>query len=82
MRPSIVILLLALSAGCTDFPELEGQESAAIRSAPYPRLIPLEGALVAPVDTTGEAQKIEQDLKRRSEALSQKAQALENTSTE
>ncbi|WP_424833202.1 hypothetical protein [Ruegeria sp.] len=64
--------------GCADIPELEGSEAASLRQAPYPRLIPLDDTLGTPIDPISEAETVEDDLIARSDALAQKAEALQN----
>ena len=78
MKPLPLILLLFTAAGCADIPELEGSESAALRKALYPKLIPLEATLDPPADPVSEAAEVEEDLTARSDALAEKAEALEN----
>ncbi len=78
--PTLIVLLIAC-AGCTDIPELEGSETAALRKAPYPRLIPLDDALGAPIDPISEANSVEEDLTARAEALTKRAEALQNAET-
>ncbi|NOD74972.1 MULTISPECIES: hypothetical protein [unclassified Ruegeria] len=73
--------LVFLCAGCADFPELEGSEPASVKKAPYPRLVPLQETLGAPIDPVSEAVAVEEDLTQRSEALAQKAEALQNAQT-
>ncbi|EEE39081.1 hypothetical protein RKLH11_2927 [Rhodobacteraceae bacterium KLH11] len=72
------LFLVLVTAGCADIPELEGSETAALRKAPYPRLVPLDTNLVPPVDPVSEAAEVEEDLSTRSEALAKKAQALQD----
>lgn len=81
MKPVLLIPLLLASAACTDIPELDGSEPRSVRSAPYPRLIPIDETLGAPIDPAGEAEEVESDLTARSEALAQKAAALQNAET-
>lgn len=81
MKPATLIPLLLICAACADFPELEGREAPDVRKAPYPRLIPLQDTLGPPVDPVSEAEEVEEDLLARSEALTQKAQALQNAQT-
>jgi hypothetical protein len=76
-RLPVLVLILTL-AGCTNFPELEGSESRAVKTAPYPKLLPLPNVLGAPADPVSEASAVEQDLTARSEALAKKAEALQN----
>ncbi|MCX8954497.1 hypothetical protein OU790_13750 [Ruegeria sp. NA] len=76
-----VLPLILSCAACADIPELEGSEPAAVRSAPYPRLIPLQETLGPPVDPIHQAAAVEDDLTQRSNALAQKAQALQNAQT-
>ncbi len=77
MKPLPLIFLLLAAAGCADIPELDGSESAALQKAPYPKLIPLQPALGAPVDPVNEAAEVEEDLTARGEALAKKAEALQ-----
>lgn len=72
------ILLVLATAGCANIPELEGSETAALRKAPYPKLIALDPALGPPTDPISEAAEVEEDLTARSEALANKAEALQN----
>ncbi|MEO1107893.1 MAG: hypothetical protein AAFX90_08235 [Pseudomonadota bacterium] len=76
----LLILSLAL-AGCADIPELDGSESRLVQKAAYPRLIPLQDTLGAPVDPVNEAPEVEDDLNARAEALRKKADALQNAPT-
>lgn len=78
MKPLPLLVLLVICVGCTDFPELDGSESRAVKSAPYPDLLPLNDTLGDPVDPVSEAAEVEQDLTARSEALAQKAEELQN----
>lgn len=82
MKSLSVFLLLALSAGCADFPELEGREAPSVKTARYPKLIPLTETSLPQIDPVSEAAEVEEDLTQRSKALSQKAKALQNASTE
>ncbi len=76
------IFLMLAAAGCANIPELEGSETAALRKAPYPKLIALDPALGAPADPISEAEEVEEDLTTRSEALAKKAEALQNAEIE
>ncbi|SDW22960.1 hypothetical protein SAMN05444358_101271 [Ruegeria halocynthiae] len=76
------ILFLLAAAGCTNIPELEGRETAALHKAPYPELIDLDPALGPPADPISEAAEVEEDLIARSEALAKKAEALQNVEIE
>lgn len=78
VKPLPLLALFIFCAGCADFPELDGSEPASVKSARYPRLIPLQDTLGPPVDPVSEAAEVEEDLTARSEALSKKAQALQN----
>ena len=78
MKPLPLILHLLTAAGCADIPELDGSESAALRKAPYPILIPLEATLDPPTDPVSEAAEVEEDLSTRSKALAKRAEALQN----
>ncbi len=79
LLPLLPIVLLW--AGCADFPELEGSEAASVQKAPYPRLVPLQETLGPAIDPVSEAAAVEEDLTQRSEALAQKAEALQNAPT-
>ncbi|WP_010441983.1 hypothetical protein [Ruegeria conchae] len=76
LLPSIFLVLA--TASCANIPELEGSETAALRKAPYPKLIALDPALGAPTDPVSEAEEVEEDLSTRGEALAKKAEALQN----
>lgn len=76
-----VLPIILVFAGCSDFPELEGSESASVKSAPYPRLVPLQETLGPSIDPISQAAEVEEDLTQRSEALAKKAQALQNAQT-
>ena len=78
MKPLPLILFLFTAAGCTDIPELEGSESAALRKAPYPKLIPLEATLDPPADPVSDAAEEEEYLTARSKALAKRAEALQS----
>lgn len=79
MKPLPVLFLVALSAGCTDFPELRGREAATVVDAPYPKLIPLDEALGPPVDVASEAADLRKDLTERKKSLRKRANRLQNT---
>lgn len=76
-----VLPLILVFAGCSNFPELEGSEPASVKSAPYPRLVPLQETLGPSIDPISQAAEVEEDLTQRSEALAKKAQALQNAQT-
>lgn len=78
MKPLRYLVLLSFCAACADIPELDGSESASVRSARFPRLIPLQETLGPPADPVSEAAEVEEELTARSEALSNKARALQN----
>ncbi len=80
MKPILFLPLLALCA-CTNIPELEGKEAPSLRTAPYPKLTPIEASLGAPVDPVSEAEEVEEDLIARGEALGERAEALQNAET-
>ena len=49
MRRSLFTLVLVLaSAGCSDFPQLDGVTSERARAADYPRILPLDQLLAGP----------------------------------
>ncbi|MCA0928554.1 hypothetical protein [Ruegeria profundi] len=79
MKRLPLLILVLICAGCADFPELEGSEPPELRSARYPKLIPLQEALGPPVEPANEAAEVEEDLKARREALEKKSQDLQNT---
>ncbi|SHF22691.1 hypothetical protein SAMN05444279_12231 [Ruegeria intermedia] len=79
MKPLPVLFLVALAAGCTNIPELQGREAAAVTDAPYPRLIPLDEALGPPVDVVSEAADLSKNLTERKKSLRQRANRLQNT---
>jgi len=81
VKPLSLLILFLACTGCADIPELEGSEPASVRSAPYPRLIPLQGAIATPVDPMSEAAEVEEELAARSEALARRADALQNAET-
>ncbi|QFT72417.1 hypothetical protein [Ruegeria sp. THAF33] len=76
-----VLPLILVFAGCSDFTELEGSEPASVKSAPYPRLVPVQETLGPSIDPVSQAAEVEEDLTQRSEALAKKAQALQNAQT-
>ncbi len=78
MKLLLPIFFVLAAAGCANIPELEGSETAALRKAPYPTLIALDPALGPPTDPISEAEEVEEDLTARSEALAEKAEALQN----
>jgi hypothetical protein len=78
MKPSVLIPLLLVCAACANVPELEGREGPSVRNARYPRLIPLDETLGAPVNPANEAEDVESDLIARSEELARKAAALQS----
>lgn len=81
MKHAALIVLMIALAGCADIPELEGSESASLRKAPYPRLIPLDQTLGPPADPVSEAREVEEELTARAEALAERAEALQNAET-
>lgn len=42
LRPAILIAILSLGAGCTQFPDLDSAVTDTARDAPYPDLLPVE----------------------------------------
>lgn len=64
-----VLPLILVFAGCSDFTELEGSEPASVKSAPYPRLVPVQETLGPSIDPVSQAAEVEEDLTQRSEAL-------------
>ncbi len=81
MKALPFLILTVVLASCADIPELDGVEPRGIQKAAYPRLIPLQDTLGAPVDPVSEAEEVEEDLTTRSEALKKKAEALQNAET-
>ncbi len=78
MKPLLPLVLLLSVAGCTEIPQLEGDDTAAITNASYPKLIPLEETLGQPVNPEGEAAVVEEELNERAKSLDQKAKALQS----
>ena len=78
MKPLPLMILILACSGCADFPELEGREQPDVRSARYPKLIPLQESLGPPVDPVNEAVEVEEDLVARRKELEKKAQKLQN----
>lgn len=78
MKPLPLILVLLACAACANIPELEGSEGPELRKAPYPRLIPISDTLGPPANPVNEAEEVEEELTERSEALAEKAQALQD----
>ncbi|WP_420584397.1 hypothetical protein [Ruegeria sp.] len=78
MKPLPLLILILTCAGCADFPELDGSEPPDLSSARYPKLIPLQETLGAPVDPVSEAEEVEEDLNARREDLEKKADALQS----
>ncbi|MGI9370490.1 MAG: hypothetical protein ACR2O2_16795 [Ruegeria sp.] len=78
MKPLLPLVLLFFYACCTEIPQLEGDDAAAITNARYPKLIPLEEALGPPVNPEDEAAIVEEELDARSKSLDQKAKALQS----
>ena len=70
------LVALALAAACTRVPELEDRLTADLRGAPYPDLVPLEGALEPLPPPRQKAQALEQQLNARSTRLQRRAEAL------
>ncbi|WP_108858991.1 hypothetical protein [Ruegeria sp. Alg231-54] len=81
MKPLPLLVLLLTCAACTDFPELEGREQPNVRSAAYPKLVPLQDILGPPINPVNEAAEVEEDLTARREALAKRAEALQNVQT-
>ncbi|SLN31433.1 hypothetical protein [Ruegeria meonggei] len=78
MKPLPLLILFLACAGCTNFPELEGREQPDVKSARYPKLIPLQENLGPPIDPVNEAAEVEEDLLARREALQKKSEELQN----
>lgn len=81
LKPLPILTLLVFCVACVDFPELEDSETRAVKSAPFPSLVPLQDRLGPPIDPASEASQVEEDLNARSEALAKKAEALQNAQT-
>lgn len=77
MKPLPLIAALIACAACADIPELEGSEGPALRKAAYPKLVPISDTLGPPGDPISEADEVEEELTARSEALAEKAKALQ-----
>ncbi|WP_170330857.1 hypothetical protein [Ruegeria arenilitoris] len=77
MKPLSMLILVLACAGCADFPELEGREQPNVKSARYPKLVPIQENLGPPVDPLNEAAEVEEDLIARREALQKKAEELQ-----
>ncbi|SMO49181.1 hypothetical protein [Ruegeria faecimaris] len=81
MKPLLLLPLVLLCLGCTNFPELKDREGPNVQSAPYPKLTPLADVFAVPVDPLYEAAEVESELTDRSKALKKKATALQNAQT-
>ena len=46
---ALALALIPLLAGCSDFPDLGGAVSPAAATAPAPRLVPIEGLILAAI---------------------------------
>jgi len=77
MKPLPLLILIFACAGCADFPELEGRELDNVKSARYPKLIPLQENLGPPADPANEAIEVEEDLIARRKELQKKARKLQ-----
>lgn len=78
MKPLLPLVLFLACAACANFPELEGSEPASVKSARYPKVIPLEGVLGPQTNPVFETTQLEEDLLARREALQKKADQLQN----
>lgn len=74
----VLLTFLALTAGCTNFPEFDGAQSPGVATAPWPRMVPLDGLVRAetPVRTQPE---MAEDLDGRAEALRRRAETLQGS---
>lgn len=77
MKPLPLLILFLACTACANFPELEGSEPPSLKSARYPKLIPLDGDLDTPINPVFETATLEQDLLTRREALQKKADQLQ-----
>ncbi|MBY6139246.1 hypothetical protein KUV26_07315 [Leisingera daeponensis] len=72
----IALLLAVAAAACTRVPELEDRLTPDLRSADYPRLLPLDDAL-EPLDPPQQAsQELKNELDARSDRLKRRAEAV------
>lgn len=77
-RPALIpaaALVLAL-ASCAEFPELDRAMSSRARSAPYPRLLPMQTLLAASPARSGEVAFATGALPARAASLRARARAL------
>jgi hypothetical protein len=73
-------ILTLITTACTRVPELEDQLTADLKSADYPKLIPLDQALAPlPLPETQSAE-LEEQLLARSARLQNRARALQSIS--
>ncbi|SDD75260.1 hypothetical protein [Ruegeria marina] len=70
------LVLLVLTAACTQVPELNEQIRPDLQSKSFPRLIPLDETLGPAVIAEDEARKLEQSLASRRAALEARARRL------
>ncbi|WP_171122734.1 MULTISPECIES: hypothetical protein [unclassified Ruegeria] len=78
MKPLPLLILTLCCAACADFPELEGSEPASLKSARYPKLIPLQENLGPTIDPISEASEVEEELETRRKELQKKADQLQS----
>jgi len=73
-----ILLVLTAAAACTRVPELEDRLTPDLRSADYPKLLPLDDAL-EPLDPPQQAsEELQEELDSRSARLKRRAAAVKN----
>ncbi len=78
MKPLPLLIMMLCCAACADFSELDDSEPASLKSARYPKLIPLQENLGPPIDPVNEASEVEEDLTARRDELQKKADRLQS----
>ncbi|NVL00596.1 hypothetical protein KQ247_17565 [Ruegeria pomeroyi] len=79
-RTALFPLLLLMAAACTQVPELNERIGPDLRTAAFPKLVPLDEALGPPVDPEGEARAVQEALEARRAALAGRARRLQQAS--
>ncbi|MBE9635246.1 hypothetical protein [Salipiger mangrovisoli] len=72
----LLLTALALTGACTDFPEFDGSQAPGVATAPWPKLLPLDGVLRAEAPPRTQPE-MAGELDARAEALRRRAAALQ-----
>ena len=76
MKPSLIILICLMAAACTPFPEVDAAERADVKSAKFPKVVPMEQVLSPPATRLDE--NSEANLEGRITGLKHRAKKLQS----